>query len=139
MPALTKWVPRGIIGIAVVHLGYGLVVPNMAKALGEIVDDGIVNTVDGHPARESWSWFMLTGLTWLGVGEMARRTVRETGQLPPHLGGWLLAVATPLTVLMPVSGGWLIAAVGALALRAARQERPHAIAGAKQESAQIGA
>ena len=124
MNDLTKWVPRLITGTAVVHLAYGLVVPNMTKPLRGIARDGVVATVDGHPERESWLWFMLTGVSWLGLGELARWSARETGRLPARLGGWLLAVAVPLTVASPASGGWLVAAIGAIALRAARAEGP---------------
>ncbi len=124
MSNLTKWVPRLITGTAIIHLAYGLLVPSMVKSLGEIASDGFVNTVEGHPERESWLWFMLSGVGWLALGELARWTVRETGRIPARLGGWLLATAVPLIVAMPVSGGWLVAAIGAIALRAARAEAP---------------
>lgn len=120
----TKWVPRLITATAVIHLLYGLVVPNMAKSLRGIARDGLVNTVDGNPERESWLWFMLTGVTWLGLGEVVRWSVRETGRIPARLGAWLLAVAVPLIVASPASGGWLVAAIGAFALRAARSPSP---------------
>ena len=120
----TRWVPRLITGTAIIHLAYGLVVPNMAKPLRGIAGDGVVATVDGHPERESWLWFMLTGVSLLGLGELAPWTARETGRLPARLGGWLLAIAVPLTVASPASGGWLVAAIGAIALRAARAEGP---------------
>ena len=48
----TRWVPRLITGTAIIHLAYGLVVPNMAKPLRGIGGDGVVATVDGHPERE---------------------------------------------------------------------------------------
>ena len=124
MNDLAKWVPRLITGTAVVHLAYGLVVPSMARALGGIAGDRFVDSVRGHPDRESWLWFMLTGVSWLGLGELARWTVRETGRLPASLGGWLLAIAAPLTVADPASGGWLVAAIGAIGLLASRAEGP---------------
>lgn len=120
MSTLTKWIPRLITGTAIIHLTYGLVVPGGLKALRGIGGDRIVNTVEGHPERESWFWFMWSGVALLALGEHVRWTVRETGRVPVRLGGWLLALAVPLTVAIPVSGGWLVAAVGGLALRAAR-------------------
>lgn len=124
MSSLTKWVPRLITGTAIVHLAYGVVVPSMAESLKGIASDGFVASVGGHPDRESWLWFMLTGVSWLGLGEFTRWSVRETGQLPVSLGVGLLAVAVPMTVVEPASGGWLVAAVGVLALRAARAGGP---------------
>ncbi len=124
MTNLTKWVPRLITGTAIIHLAFGVVVPSMATSLGEIAGDGFVATVAGHPERESWLWFMLTGVSLLGLGELARWSVRETGRLPSSLGGWLLAIAVPLTVADPASGGWLVGAIGLLALRASRDADP---------------
>ncbi len=124
MNDLAKWVPRLIAGIAIVHLAYGLVVPKTATSFGEIAGDGFVAPVGGHPKRESWLWFMLTGVSWLGLGELTRWTVRETGRFPANLGGWLLAIVAPLTVANPASGGWLVAGIGATSLRAARTEGP---------------
>jgi hypothetical protein len=124
MNELAKWVPRLITGTAIVHLAYGLVVPKMATSFGEIAGDGFVATVGGHPERGSWLWFMLTGGSWLGLGELARWTVRETDRLLASLGGWLLAIAAPLTVADPASGSWLVAAIGAIGLLAARAESP---------------
>lgn len=116
----TKWVPRLITGTAIIHLAYGVVVPTMRHALGEITDAGVVASVNGHPEREQWLWFMLTGVSWLGLGELARWSLRETGRLPARLGAWLLAVAVPMTVADPASGGWLVAAIGLFTLRVTR-------------------
>ena len=122
MKTLTKWVPRLITGTAIVHLAYGVVVPSMTQALAEIAGAGFVASVAGHPERESWLWFMLTGVSWLGLGELARWSLRETGRLPASLGAWLLAVAVPMTLADPASGGWLVAAIGLFTLRVARDE-----------------
>ncbi|MDQ3695955.1 MAG: DUF6463 family protein [Chloroflexota bacterium] len=122
MSTLTKWIPRLITGTAIIHLTYGLVVAGGFKSLQGIAGDRFVNTVEGHPERESWFWFMWSGVALLALGEHVRWTVRETGRLPVRLGAWLLALGVPLTVVIPASGGWLVAAVGGLALRAARSE-----------------
>jgi hypothetical protein len=122
MRNLATWVPRLIAATGIVHLAYGLVVPSMGKASGEIVRAGVVNAVEGHPRRESWFWFMLSGVALLALGELARWGVRETGRVPARLGGWLLGIAAALIATMPTSGGWLVAAVGVFALRASRTE-----------------
>jgi hypothetical protein len=124
MNTLTKWVPRLITSTAIIHLTYGVVVPTMAQALREIANAGFVASVGGYPEREAWLWFMLTGVSWLGLGELARWSLRESGRLPESLGAWLLAVAVPLTIAEPASGGWLIIAIGLFSLRVARDESP---------------
>jgi hypothetical protein len=122
MNTLTRWVPRLITGTAIIHLTYGVVVPTMTRALGEIANAGFVASVGGYPEREAWLWFMLTGVSWLGLGELARWSLRETGRLPASLGAWLLAVAVPLTIAEPASGGWLVSVIGLLALFSARNK-----------------
>lgn len=124
MNSLVTWVPRLITGTAIIHLAYGVVAPGMARALREIADAGFVASVAGYAEREAWLWFMLTGVSWLALGELARWSLRASGRLPSSLGAWLLAVAVPLTIAEPASGGWLVAAIGLFTLRVAREEAP---------------
>lgn len=116
MNSLTRWVPRLIIGTAILHIVFGLVV---GTPFSEISDAGIIDSVGDDAERESALWFHLAGLAWLALGELARWTVRETGRIPARLGGWLLGTGVTLTLFMPASGGWLLAALGVLALVAA--------------------
>ena len=69
---LTKWVPRLITGMAVSHVAYGLLAPSVAKPLGGIITDGVVDAIGADAERESWLWFMLSGIGLLGLGELAR-------------------------------------------------------------------
>lgn len=105
MGNLTRWVPRPVTGTAVVHLAYGLSAPSMARTLGEVARGGVAGAVRGDPERAPWLWYTLTGVATLGLGEVARWGVRETGRVPARPGGWLLAVAVPLTVAMPGKTG----------------------------------
>ena len=64
----------------------------------------------------------MTGIALVALGELARWMVRETGRIPARLGAWLLGMGVTGVVFMPASGFWLVAAVGAIALRAARDQ-----------------
>ena len=113
-----RWLPRLIDGTAVVHIATGL---QLWTPLSKIADAGVVDSIDPYPERQAAFWYSMTGVSLLGLGELARWTVRETGRLPARLGGWLVGMGVTGIVLMPASGFWVIAALGVLALRAARE------------------
>ena len=119
----TRWIPRLIIGLAIVHMVAGLLFWTPHR---EFVDAGVINSIrsSGDPERESALWFQLTGVSWLALGELARWTARETGRLPARIGGWLIVAGVVNVIFQPASGGWLVAALGALALLAARAQPP---------------
>ncbi|WP_412537780.1 DUF6463 family protein [Longispora sp. K20-0274] len=117
---LTRWIPRLTNAIAVIHIVFGLVVRSPSPLTG-IAEDGFVNAVAGDDVRMLWLWFEATGFALLALGELARWAVRETGRLPVRFGVWMLAIAVPLTVMVPASGGWLLIALGVAALFAARR------------------
>lgn len=114
-----RWLPRLIVGIAVLHIGLGLA---LETPLREIADAGVIDSIDGYAERESAFWYLVTGAFLFALGELARWTARETGRVPARLGGWLVGIAVTGIVLMPAGGFWLIAALGVVALRAARGE-----------------
>ena len=123
MNGFARWAPRLLIGGAILHIGVGLA---LWTPLAEIADAGIIDSIDPYPDRQYPFWYLMTGVAWLALGELARWTVRETGRVPARLGGWLLGTGVTLVVFMPASGGWLLAAVGVIALRAARETDRHA-------------
>lgn len=53
MSKLARCVLRLIAATVVIHLAYGLIVPIMREECAEIVRTGVVNSIDGHPRRES--------------------------------------------------------------------------------------
>jgi hypothetical protein len=125
VPTLTRWVPRLIVGVACVHILFGLLVlpasldPN---PLTGIVDDGVVDAVDGNSDRTTTFWFLATGVVWLTLGHLTHWVVRRTGRVPALVGWWTVGIAVPSVLLMPASGFWLVLAVGILALVAARRD-----------------
>jgi hypothetical protein len=119
-----RWLPRLIVGIAVLHIGYGLA---LETPLREIADAGVVDSIDGYPERESAFWYLVTGACLFALGELARWTARETGRVPARFGGWLMGIGATGIVFMPTSGFWLIAGLGVLALRVAREPERGAV------------
>lgn len=115
--ALTRWVPWMILGTATLHVAVGFVLEN---PFGEMVGDRLVGSVGEDPERSSALWYMTAGLFLFALGGLARWTVRETGRLPARLGVWILVGSVPVIVLMPASGAYLNAAVGVIAILAAR-------------------
>lgn len=106
-----------ILGTATLHVAVGFVLEN---PFGAMVGDELVGSVGDDPERSSALWYMTAGLILFALGGLARWTVRETGRVPARLGVWILVGSVPVILLIPASGGWLIAAVGVIAVLAAR-------------------
>lgn len=123
MNAFVRWAPRLLIGGAILHIGVGLA---LWTPFAEIAEAGIIDSIDPYPRRQYAFWYLMSGVAWLTLGELARWTLRETGRVPARVGGWLIGIGVTGIVFMPASGFWLIAAVGAIVLRAARQTDRHA-------------
>ena len=123
-----RWVPRLIVGVAVVHIGLGLA---LETPLRDIADAGVVDSIDGYPDRESAFWYLMTGAFVFALGELARWTARETGRVPVRVGGWLIGIGLTGIVLMPASGFWLIAALGAFAVMASARDARGSLAGSR--------
>lgn len=119
MEVSARWIPRLLIATAILHIGAGL---SSLNRIREVVDDGVVDSIEGRPERESAFWFLISGGILLTLGELARAMVIETGHLPMRLGASLLAIAVPSIALMPRSGWWLVAAIGGLAIRVSRRD-----------------
>ncbi|MER7498629.1 DUF6463 family protein [Nonomuraea pusilla] len=121
---LTRWVPRLIIAIALVHFVWAFVQPN---AWAAIAGDGFVRAVadtesGDYSEREASVWFLAAGVALLALGTLSRHLVRTTGRLPAQLGWYLVGIGVSLCVLyFPVTGGWPLLAIGVLALLAARE------------------
>ncbi|GAA2595283.1 DUF6463 family protein [Actinomadura fulvescens] len=121
-------VPWLIIGIAMIHTVYAFV--TMAGTWGDIVQDGIVDSIGGDPERESALWFLYAGVGFMAIGTFAYRALRTTGRLPLQVGVYLILVGGTMAVIDPVSGGPLVLGTGILALATARSAAPREDRGA---------
>jgi len=111
---MRRWVGLWIVGVGVVHTGYGLVFQSWV--FRELFDDGLFNTVNGQPEREFAFWFMFFGFLAIVLGFVIDWIERQCLRLPRYLGWSLLGLTGVLVFIMPISGGWLLAppAIGAI-------------------------
>ncbi|MEU7897380.1 DUF6463 family protein [Nonomuraea sp. NPDC049152] len=124
MNALTRWVPRLIIALAIVHFGYALATPNSWSAMA---GDGFwASAADSGASdyfkREYTLYFFAVGILLLALGTLARRLAHTTGHLPGQIGWYLITSGALLCVIeFPITGGWLMVAIGVLGLVASRR------------------
>lgn len=129
MTASARWVPRLIIGTALLHFVWAFTQPHAWDAIAR---DGVFRSVvdtgaDDYALREFSIWWMVSGIALLAMGTLTRSIVRATGRLPAQTGWYLVAVGVPLCVIyFPVTGGWPVLAIGLLALWGARHPTPRA-------------
>ncbi|MQA77334.1 MAG: hypothetical protein GEV10_02445 [Streptosporangiales bacterium] len=121
MSGLTRWTPRLVLALGVVHLVYGVVFS--WSVLVEMAAEGVVATVHGAE-RGYVLWFLAAGIAMLTLGAFGTWAARTAGRLPSALGWGLVAIGLFVSIPEPISGGWLVLALGVLALGAARRSRP---------------
>ncbi|MFI0423223.1 DUF6463 family protein [Spongiactinospora sp. 9N601] len=119
---LTRWIPRLLIAVAVLHFIWAFLQPNDWAG---IAADGFFRSIvdpeaPDYTAREADVWFMIGGVAMLALGTLGRHIIRVTGRLPAQFGWYLLAMGLILCVLyFPVTGGWAPLIIGVLAILAA--------------------
>ena len=101
---MRAWIGKTIAIIGVIHTIYGFADYHLIFA--EIFSAGIINTINGEPARDLAFWFVYFGLTIIVFGLFIDWCERKSGELPHFLGWSLLALTITLVAMMPKSGGW---------------------------------
>ena len=111
------WVGRALMAVGVIHTLFGLF--GFRRTFGELLAEGLWNTVNGQLKREFAFWFVLCGLVLVLLGALVHTIERTRGSLPRYLGWSLLALTIATVVVMPISGGWLLfpGAIGAVLKR----------------------
>jgi hypothetical protein len=112
---MRRWIGRALMGIAAVHLAFGLVV--FWAKLAEIAARGVFNSVGTDPEIGAVVWFVLFSAPFYLLGLLVDEMEKRGQQLPKTLGWGLLAMAVLGVVLMPDSGFWLVLPVGFALLR----------------------
>jgi len=104
-----------MIVIGLLHTGVGL--QAFRSRLADMFAEGLVDTADASADRGFAFWFLACGLVWMILGAFIDWAERSPHELPRFLGWILLAFASLLILVMPVSGMWLllIPAVGLIA------------------------
>lgn len=104
---MKNWIGKFLFGIGVLHtiVGVALLAPLVGP---ELLEDGLVNTINGQPKREAFLWFLISGFLILLMGGIVNY-MEKNGINIPRFVGWSLLALTIFTVfLSPLSGGWLI-------------------------------
>lgn len=111
---MRSWIGKSVVFIGIVHSVFGFVV--FRSTLGELVGEGLVNTVNGQPDREFAFWFLFFGFMAIIAGALIDWCERNFRTLPGFLGWSLLALTVVCVTIMPVSGAWAIfvPAIGAI-------------------------
>lgn len=109
-----RLLPELLMAIGAVHVA---ATPLLQKGLRPLLADGVLNAVGDDPARESAVWYTVAGLACVGLGDAARTALRDSGELPPRFGTWVLVTGAVIAATMPVSPGWAVMAIGALSMR----------------------
>jgi len=116
---LTRWTPRLVCALGIIHLLYGIVFS--WPVVVEMVTEGFVATVHGAE-RGYVIWFLAAGISLLTFGAIGSWAAKTTGRLPAALGWGLIALGLLVGVPEPLSGGWIVVLLGVLTLLAVRQE-----------------
>lgn len=103
---MKRWKGKCIAGIGVLHTLFGVFL--IAPQMGELLEDGIFNTINGQPKREAFLWFLFSGFILIILGQLSDWIEVKQIALPVTLGWGLLIVTILTLILSPLSGGWLI-------------------------------
>ncbi len=102
---MKAWIGKSVIAIGLIHSIFGLVV--FRPTIATLLDERLLNTVDGQPDRERVFWFLFTGFAWLILGALID-WMERSGLRLPRFSAWVLLVMTGVgVVIMPKSGFWL--------------------------------
>lgn len=115
---LTRWLPRLITGLGIVHFVYAAVESH--EVIGDMVGDGVVGAADAY-RRNYVVWFLVGGMTLLTLGAVTAWAVRTIGRIPAFIGWWMVCIGVFDSVLEPDGGGWLVLLLGALVVYDARR------------------
>jgi hypothetical protein len=115
---MKRWIGRWIIGVGVIHCGFGAVV--FSSTWRTLLSEGLFNTVNGQAEREFPFWFFAFGLLAILLGAAIDHLEQLGLPLPAFLAWGLLALNVIFLVVMPISGGWLLVPAVIGGLRSAR-------------------
>lgn len=121
MTSLNRWVPRLIIGSALLHFVWAFVEPN---TFGSIASEGFFATVQDTDAadyeRSADMWYLMCGIGLLAMGTLTAKLARAVGRVPAQTGVYLIVLGITVSVIFfPANPGPLLFVIGVLALIAA--------------------
>lgn len=103
---MKNWIGKSLIGIGIIHTLFCLflIVPQM----GELLDEGLINTINGQPKREAFLWFTYSGFALMIIGAIINWIENQNIKIPKFVGVTLLASTIFMLFFSPASGVWLI-------------------------------
>lgn len=101
-----RWVGRSLVAVGVIHCLFGVVV--FSSPLLAILEDGIWNSVDGHPVRPLAFWFEVVGIVTILFGVAVDALEKDRNTFPAFLGYGFGLLTVLAIVAMPAGGGWLL-------------------------------
>jgi hypothetical protein len=103
---MKAWIGKSVLVIGILHSIFGFVV--FRGILGDLVGEGLFNTVDIQPDRNAAFWFLFGGFALLIIGGLIDWAEKKKLALPSFLK-WSFAVLTVVgCVIMPKSGFWML-------------------------------
>ena len=100
------WIGKGLFAVGVIHFLFGIFF--MHETLVVLWSEGLLNTVNGQPAREAVFWFLCTGIMLLIVGVLVNQVEREGLAIPRFVAWGITALTFIGVIVMPISGIWLL-------------------------------
>ncbi|MBU0567578.1 hypothetical protein KKC52_05950 [bacterium] len=83
---MKAWIGKSFIIIGIIHTAFGLVVCH--TILGQLVREGLFNTISGQYDRESAFWFLFSGFAIIIIGALVNWCEHMDGQISPQFS-WL--------------------------------------------------
>ncbi len=79
------------------------------EVLKELVNAGIINSINTEMDRNAIFWFLFSGFMMMMLGQLMHRYSQEQNKpVPASLGYSLLIITLIGCIMMPVSGFWLV-------------------------------
>lgn len=103
---LWKYSGTLLIGTGILHTLVAVIIYN--DIFIEIIQSGIINTVNSYLPRKLAFWFLLCGVFIILWGLTMHYYIKKTQAPVPRFIGWILLAISVITCLfVPISGAWL--------------------------------
>jgi hypothetical protein len=103
---MKAWIGKSLLVIGALHSIFGFVV--FRGVLGDLVREGLFNTVNIQADRNAAFWFLFGGFTLMIIGGLVDWAERKKIALPPFLTWSFLVLTAAGCVIMPRSGFWML-------------------------------
>jgi hypothetical protein len=114
MLIITGWI-HTLIGVAI-----------FSDPLIDMLQAGILNSIDMQYERSTVFWFIFAGLMIILLGHLMDWIIKKKNMiLPSSLGWYLLALCTIGIIIMPLSGFWIVLPQALIIISGGRDNKVH--------------